>query len=263
MIPTTTIGNVVVSRLAVGGNPLSGISHFSHERDIEMRDYFTTEHIKGMLRQCEENGITALFGRADNHVMRMLAEYRNDGGKIAWFAQTAPERRSLLDNIRQAAGAGAAGIYIHGGTAKDFRDTDDWSGMAEAVALIRSLGLPAGSATHEADFHAARRSAGVDLDFCLQCMYCIGGRRGKIDVQDEGEHFYDEDRAPALEALAASPEPVFAYKILAAGRKSIADALSDVAKYLRPKDGVLVGMCPDRQPNMVAENAALAAKLMA
>ncbi len=255
VIPTTTIGNVTVGRLAIGGNPLSGISHQNRERDIEMRDYFTTARIKETLAECERNGITALFGRADNHVMRTLAEYWNDGGKIAWFAQTAPERRSLLDNIRQAAGNGASGIYIHGGTAKDFRDSEDWSGMGEAVELIRSLGLPAGSATHESDFHAARRRSGVDVDFCLQCMYNIGGRRGKIDADDSGEHFYDDDRQPALDALASSPEPVFAYKILAAGRKSFSEALSDVATSLQPKDGVIVGMCPDSDPDMIAQNA--------
>ena len=263
MVPTTTIRGVTVSRLAIGGNPFSGISHQNRERDIEMRDYFTTARIKETFAECERNGISVFFGRADNHIMRTLAEYWNEGGTIRWFAQTAPERRSLLDNIRQAAGNGASGIYIHGGTAQDFRNADDWSGMGEAVELIRSLGLPAGSATHEPDFHAARRAAGVDLDFCLQCLYAIGGRRGKIDTHDEGERFYDEDRLPALEAIAANPEPTFAYKILAAGRKRVAEALKDVARYLKPTDGVLIGMCPDHEPRMVAKNAALVAKSLA
>ena len=263
MVPTTTICSVTVSRLAVGGNPFSGISHQNRERDIEMRDYFTTARIKQTLFECEQHGITVFFGRADNHVIRTLAEYWNEGGTIQWFAQTAPERRSLLDNIRQAEGNGASGIYIHGGTAKDFRDAENWSGMSEAVELIRSLRLPAGSATHEPDFHTARRAAGVSLDFCMQCLYNIGGRRGKIDVHDESEGFYDDDRRPALEAIAANPEPTFAYKILAGGRKSIAEALEDVAQYLKPTDGVVVGMCPDHSANMVAENAALVALRLA
>ena len=266
MMPTMTIsgprGGIAVSRLAIGGNPFSGISHQSHERDIEMRDYFTIARIKETLAACEAHGVTLFFGRADNHIMRMLHEYWNGGGKIRWFAQTAPERRSLAENIRQAAGNGASAIYIHGGTAKDFRVAGDWAGFAEAVALIRSLGIPAGSATHEPDLHAARRASGVTLDFCLQCVYSLEGRRGKIDTHDAGEKFVDDDRLPALEALAASPEPTFAYKVLAAGRKMPQEALVDVVRHLRPKDGILMGMCPDRNPAMVAQNAALVERLL-
>ena len=262
MVPTTAIGNLTVSRLAIGGNPFSGISHQSREQDIQMRDYFTAARIKETLAECEANGITVFFGRADNHIMRTLIDYWNEGGRIRWFAQTAPERRSLHDNIRQAAGNGASGIYIHGGTAKDFRDADNWKGLAEAAALIRSLGLPAGAATHQPDFHAARRAAGVDLDFCLQSLYHIGGRRGKIDQHTEDERFVEADRVPALTAVAANPEPTFAYKVLAAGRKDARESLTEVVGYLRPKDGIILGMCPDRNPRMVAENAALAASLM-
>lgn len=263
MVPTTTIGDVTISRLAIGGNPFSGISHQDRTRDIEMRDWFTTAHIKETLHQCEEHGITVFFGRADNHVMRTLAEYWNEGGKIRWFAQTAPERKSLADNIRQAAGNGASGVYIHGGTAKQFRDTGNWAGLGEAVALIRSLGLPAGSATHQPDFHAARRAAGVDLDFCLQCLYHIDGRQGRIEQHNEDEKFVDADRTPALEAIAANPEPTIAYKVLGAGRVDVRKALEQVVRYLKPADGILMGMCPDRNPDMVRENAELAARLFA
>jgi hypothetical protein len=253
---------LTVSRLAIGGNPFSGISHQNRERDIVMRDYFTVARIKETLAECEKNGISLFFGRADNHIMRMLAEYWNEGGRIRWFAQTTPERSSLHDNIRQAADSGAAGIYIHGGTAKDFRDSGDWGGLAKAVELIRSLGIPAGSATHQPDFHAARRGSGVDLDFCLQCLYQLDGRRGKIHEHDAKETFYDDDRIPALEAVVANPEPTFAYKVLAAGRKETRPALTEVARYLKPADGILMGMCPDTNINMVADNAALVASVL-
>ncbi len=268
MLPTTTIdgpsGPLTVGRLAIGGNPFSGISHLSGERDQEMANYFTTGRIKETLHACEENGITAFFGRADNHVMRLLREYWNEGGKIRWFAQTAPERRSLHDNIRQVAGAGASAVYIHGGTAADFRANDDWTGFQETVDLIRSLGIPAGSATHQPDFHAARHAAGIELDFCMQCLYHLDGRQGKIhEHAEERERFDDSDRLPALEALAANPEPTVAYKVLGAGRRTPEESLPQVAEYLKPRDMVLMGMCPDSNPNMVAENAALMTRLLA
>ncbi len=262
MLPTTAVGNLTVSRLAIGGNPFSGISHHSRERDIEMCTFFTVERIKRTLHECEGNGITGFFGRIDNHIIRLMREYWDEGGKIRWFAQTAPEHRSLHDNIRAAAGNGASAVYIQGHTAKQFRDAGDWAGFAEAIALIRSLGLHAGSATHQPDFHAARRAAGVDLDFCLQSLYHIEGRQGKIHRHNQDEKFVDDDRLPALRAIASNPEPTFAYKVLAAGRKEVRDSLTEVVRYLNPKDGILMGMCPDRNPNMVRENAALVASLL-
>ncbi len=262
MIPTTRIGSLEVSRLAIGGNPFSGISHQSRERDLAMRDFFTVARIKETLAKCEENGINVFFGRADNHIMRTLVEYWNEGGRIRWFAQTTPERSSLHDVIRQAADNGASAIYIHGGTAKDFRDTGNWAGLAEVVNLIRSFGLPAGCATHQPDFHAERRTHGVEVDFCLQSLYNLEGRRGKIDQHDEHEQFDDGDRLAALMAIAANPEPTFAYKILAAGRKDVRRSLVEVVTCLKKQDGILMGMCPDTNPGMVAENASLVSSLL-
>lgn len=267
MLPTTTLtgprGPLTVGRLAIGGNPFSGISHKNRSRDLEMVDYFSTARIKETLHECERNGITAFFGRADNHIMRTLREYWNEGGTIRWFAQTAPERRSLLDNIRQAAGSGASAIYIHGGTAGDFWKREDWTGFVEARDLIRSLGLPAGCAAHYPDLHAARQAAGVDLDFCMQSLYNLEGRQGRIHEHDEEKEKFDPaDRIPALEAIAANPEPVVAYKVLGAGRVTPKDALPEVVRYLKPSDLVLMGMCPDTNPGMIAENAALMAELL-
>ena len=89
---TVSLGPVKVSKLAIGGNPFSGFSHQGPERDREMRLYYTTERIKAALRKAEAAGINTFFGRADNHVMRMLEEYREKGGTIQWMAQSASEQ---------------------------------------------------------------------------------------------------------------------------------------------------------------------------
>ena len=46
MLPTVKLGNTDITRLIVGGNPFSGNSHWSNERDWEMRDFFKGEKIK-------------------------------------------------------------------------------------------------------------------------------------------------------------------------------------------------------------------------
>src|SRR5215471_3213594 len=113
-LPTVRFGGKEVSRLIIGGNPFSGFSHYSPEWDNEMLDYFTTERIKATLFECERQGLTAMQSRGDRHIMRMIREYRNEGGRLGWIAQIASELSDLKANIRQIAASGAVATYHHG-----------------------------------------------------------------------------------------------------------------------------------------------------
>ena len=114
-IGSVILGGVTVSRMVMGGNPFSGFSHQSPQRDDEMRRYYTTARIKQTFREAEAAGINTFFGRADRHVMRVLMEYWDEGGKIQWFAQTCPEFAPHSRGISNAIHGGASGCYIHGG----------------------------------------------------------------------------------------------------------------------------------------------------
>lgn len=83
----TRIGEVEVSRFLLGSNPFSGFSHQGVERDRAMVRHYTTARIKEAFFDAERLGITGLVARTDFHVMRLLAEYRDEGGKLQWFAQ--------------------------------------------------------------------------------------------------------------------------------------------------------------------------------
>src|SRR5438105_7585730 len=100
-LPTVRLGGADISRLVIGGNPFSGNSHTSAACDADMMDYFTTERIKETLFACEQHGLTAMQSRGDRHVLRMLREYRNEGGKMHWIAQIASELADLKGHIRQ------------------------------------------------------------------------------------------------------------------------------------------------------------------
>ena len=76
----TQIGVLQVSRLILGGNPFSGFSHQTPERDAEMQSYYTTDRIKATLHQAEALGINTFVGRADRHISRVLKEYWDQGG---------------------------------------------------------------------------------------------------------------------------------------------------------------------------------------
>jgi hypothetical protein len=258
-LPFIKIGSLSVSRLIVGGNPFSGISHQDGQADAKMVDYYTVERIKAVLAECERAGINCWIARADNFISRVLREYRNGGGRILWIAQSAPERKSLLDNIQMARARGADGFFVQGAHTNEIPATWTWAEFADAVKLIRDLGMPAGAASHSPTFHAERLGRGISLDFACQCLYRLAGRMGNIHAHiDQNERFVAEDRAVALDAITKIPEPVIAYKIMGAGRCQPREAFREVGQFLKPKDGACVGIYNEHKPDMVAENVRLA-----
>lgn len=261
-LPTVSLGSLQVSRLLVGGNPVSGFSHQSSERSRQMVEYFTVDRIKALWRECEAHGITGVVSRADAFVMRVLKEYWREGGAIRWIAQTAPEHRDPLANIRIAAAAGASAIFVHGGDAGTLVEHECIDDLLARIECIRGLGLPAGMAAHDPAYHIKAQSLGLPLDFHMVCLYNLTGYRGRRDLEPE-EQFVRSDRAIALDAMQCLDRPCIAYKVLGAGRLSVTEALADVGRALRPKDAVLMGMFPPDRPDMIRENVAAVATLPA
>ena len=135
MLPTIKLGNLEVSRLIVGGNPFSGNSHVDGAMDEAMRDFFTTAKIKETLHKCEECGINTMQMRGDMHIMRIVREYRQEGGKMKWIAQTASEFSSYEGNVRQIAAAGADAIYHHGTTTDSLFKAGKYEEIEERMQL--------------------------------------------------------------------------------------------------------------------------------
>jgi hypothetical protein len=259
VLPRVKIGSLSVTKLLVGGNPFCGISHRSPEADERMLDYYTVAKIKEVLAECERRGINGWLARGDNFVARVIREHRREGGTIRWIVQSAPERKSLPDNIRMAKARGADAFFVQGEHANQVGHTWTWEEFAEAIRLIRELGMAAGAASHSPRFHAERLERGITLDFACQSLYHVTGRQGRIEQHVAAqESFLDEDRVVALEAIAKIPEPVIAYKVLGAGRYDPRAAFRELARYLQPKDAVVVGIYNEGRPDMVAEDVKLA-----
>ena len=257
-LPQVDFCGLTVGRMAVGGNPFSGIGHQDAALNRALLDYYTTARIKETLFQCEELGINTAVLRADNHVMRLLREYWNEGGKIQWFAQTAPERAWLRDNIRQAAGAGATGIYIQGGVTDAHHEKGTLEELADPLALIRDLGVLSGLAGHEPDTHRQAVAVGLDFDFHMVCFYNLTGRRGKIHEADpDAERYQPRDRDRAAALLGELERPCIAYKIMAAGRNDPREAIPYAARHLKPTDIVAIGFFPKDRPNEIREDVEL------
>ena len=248
-LPTVDLGGKPVSRLIVGGNPFSGNSHQTPALSREMRDYYTTERIKATLWECEAEGINTFLGRADSHIQRMLIEYWNEGGRIQWIAQTAPEMASIADNIRRIADGGARWAYVHGGQCDRFVAAGTIEPLREAIAVGRELGLIMGVGGHDPLTHVTLSRLDLGIQFHCCSLYNVGGTRGEV--------YLPEDRERMVSTVRELPTPVVAYKIMAAGRNDAEEAFSYAFSHLRATDAVCVGVFLKYRPHEIRQNAEL------
>jgi hypothetical protein len=256
-IGSVELGGVSVSRLVLGGNPFSGFSHQSPQRDDEMRRYYTAARIKQTFREAEAAGVTTFFGRADRHVARVLMEYWDEGGAIQWFAQTCPEFAPHARGIANAIHGGAKGSYIHGGQMDYWVAQGATDEARDNIAMIKAAGLAAGAAGHTPRvFEWAEQH--LDVDFYMCCYYNPTPRDKNAEhVAGAKERFAAADRDAMVRTIAQLSKPVVHYKVFAAGRNDPAQAMAFVAQHLRPQDAVCVGVYTKDKPDMVAEDVRL------
>ena len=254
---TVQFQHLTVSRLILGSNPFSGFSHQSPQTDQDMRHYFTTARIKQTLRQAESLGVNTLIARTDFHVMRMLMEYRDEGGTLQWFAQTCPEVGSHEACILRAEDHGAKACHLHGGVMDNAFAQGKLDDVQPALDLIRSRGMLAGIAAHNhrviewAEEH-------LDLDYYLCCYYNPTNRdQNPEHVAGATEYYLESDRRLMTDLIPRLSKPVVHYKILAAGRNDPKEAFAFAASKMRANDAVCVGIYPKDNPEILAEDARL------
>ncbi|MBN1445554.1 MAG: hypothetical protein JW957_05560 [Candidatus Omnitrophica bacterium] len=256
------IGKLRVSRVILGSNPFSGFSHQGPERNSEMKHYYTCARIKDVLRNAEELGINTLIARADHHMMRVIMEYRDEGGNIQWIAQTCPEVGTMERGADNAVSGGANGCYIHGGF-MDFLYANNRLGEVPGVVeKIKKSGMPAGIAAHNPRvFEWAEKN--LDVDFYM-CSYYNPIWREKDPEHKEclTEYFMEEDRDVMVKAIKSLKKPAIHYKVMAAGRNNPEEAISFVAKHLRPQDAVCMGIYSKDKPGMLQEDITLLQKYL-
>ena len=197
-----TIGSAQGSGLCIGGNPFSGFSHQSPERNQEMLDYHTPERIHEVLRTAEDHGINT-FGCTDAHFFGALRDLGDAGGQIQWFAQVCIER-------------GCTGAYIHGGVVDNWHAAERWDLFEEVLGRMRDAGVVSGFAAHQPQAQAWIRDH-LDPDFQMCSYYNPTDRSKSAHHQDSGEKWEDEDRDAMLEVIANITRPVVHYKLIAGG----------------------------------------------
>jgi hypothetical protein len=259
MMPCVDFCGLNVSRLIIGGNPFSGFSHQTGERDQEMLDYYSAEQIKETLRRGEAVGVTTTIMRSDAHVHRLLREYYNEGGSLQWIAQVAGtvDGQDWDRLVRQAVGVGAKAAYIHGGILDAVYAERDAARFAELVDIMHEGGAPVGAAGHSADAHLWAHEMGLPLDFHVVSFYNCGSLH-----DGKGDKFKPEDPPLAVAAIRAIDKPCIGYKIMGAGRVDAREAFEFAFAGIKPGDCVNVGIYRGDNDNMVEDNAAIVAEIL-
>jgi len=269
-MPTVAFGSEKISRLIVGGNPVSGNSHWSNQMSEEMIDYFTSEGVKRLLRNCDQAGINAWQSRGDKHIIRVLHEYRQEGGKVHWIGQTASEvtdtKRNLGDMMREK----PLGIYHHGSRTDRMWDAGKIEEVREALKMVRDAGIRVGLGTHIPQVIDHAEEKGWDVDFYMACIYNLSRPRAEADRLAGGrapeELFWDPDRVEMLKRVQKTSKQCLVFKVYGAARhcdsrQRMLDAWKLVTRYAKPNDAFVVGMFP-KYKEQVNENCELMVEAM-
>jgi hypothetical protein len=200
-------GKYEVSRLIIGGDPVSGIAHAGelvYQADF-MKQYFNTPKILETLTVAEQNGINTLLMRADDRIISHYNTFKKErGGTLQWIATTAPEQGDPVENAKRARDNGAIGVYLHGGVADDLRKAGKSDEIGEIVEGLKKLGLMAGVGAHQLDTARACVQHRVDPDFYMVTINRV--------------NYYCSEAAEVGIFMSSIKKPWIAFKVLGAGR---------------------------------------------
>jgi hypothetical protein len=166
-LDTITIADIPISRFILGSNPFCGFSHQTPQKDTDMKRYYTTAKIKETIRDAEALGIDTMIARTDFHVMRLLLEYRDEGGGIHWFAQTCPEVAGSDVCVERAYSGGALACHIHGGVMDNLFARKEIGEIPGIIRMIREKGMAAGRNDPEEAFAFAVRKMRTGDALCV------------------------------------------------------------------------------------------------
>lgn len=270
LLPTIDLAGSRVTRLIIGGNPISGFSHQSSRMDSEMVHYYSAANVLKLWDTAAENGINTIQCRGDRHIQRLYMEHLDRGGSMQWIAQTASEISDTRANVRSIASLKPIGIYHHGSMTDRLWKEGRVDEIEAFVKTVKDLGTAAGVGSHipEVIEYVEEKDWGTDFYMC--CLYNIS-REGKELVAVSSDPYSREqylagDPDLMTEVIRRTGRPCLAFKLLAAGRRAgspgaVRDAFEYAFANIKPGDGVVVG-CLQKHRNQVAENAGIVRSLL-
>jgi hypothetical protein len=278
MLPITDFYGIPVTRLILGDNPFNGHSYITaqHSGD-EMLDYYTADKVLQTLFEAEENGINTCMPLADTFVLRLLRQYRREGGKMQFIFQPYPAM-NFEANLKQMMKLEPIGIYHQGSSTDAMTETGREEEIIRRIALIREAGIKVGLGTHVPETVLMAERENWDVDFYVTCLYnARRGRRGEESGFITGKSkkelvFYQEDPPYMYVAIQKVNKPCIAFKVFAggqifAGKKQedipavVKSAFTDVYRNIKSCDVACVGVF-QKHADQLKENAGIAASVL-
>ena len=258
-----------LSRLIMGDNPFNGHSYVPEIYDgEEMMDYYTAENAVKAMFEAEINGITACMPLATDYMLRVLRDYRNQGGNMAIIFQPYPAI-PLAINIRMMMALEPIAIYHQGTTTDNLTESGDVQTLKDNIKMLKDTGLPIGLGTHvpETVMRSEQEDWGVDFYSTCLCNARRGdeGRQsGFITGETKKLVFRIDDRFDMYDVVSAVSKPFILYKLFAGGqifydkseeqcREAIYDAFKEADARIKPSDMLCIGVY-QKYKNQLKEN---------
>jgi hypothetical protein len=266
-VPKMKFGDVEISRLVLGCNPLNGNSHFNASYSSAMREWYTVDRGCAVMHRANAFGINAFNYSNKGRCPEDWERFKAEGGKMYLIAGDSSDddpvtvARNLKPHALHRQGE-VVDVAFRNGTMNTVRE---W------CKRVRDTGVKVGVATHKPEVIALAEEQGWDVDYYAGCVY----NRTRSDeewrkvlngelLEMPREIYIQSDPARMYKVMRQTPKPCFAFKILAAGRIAgggIEQAFRTAFSSIKPIDGVFVGMFP-RDKDEVKENAEIVHRIL-
>ena len=275
---TTDFYGRQVSRVIIGDNPFNGHSYIEGlHSGSEMMDFYTAEKCVEALFEAEGNGINTYMALADPFTIRVIRQFRNQGGKMHVIFQSYPAI-ALDVNVRQMMACDPIGIYHQGGSFDLLVEEEKYDEIGERLDIIKKSGVKAGFGTHVPEVLLLAENENWGPDFYAACLYNArrlqrGQQSGYITGKSKDDIvFFPEDPPLMYDAIKKVNKPCVAFKIFAGGQvflgkpeEDIAgiveDVFTDVFANIKDVDLVCIGVF-QKNKNQIMENCDIAKRVL-
>lgn len=238
-VPMSTLGNLQMSRMILGGNLIGG---WAHARDLIyvsdlVKAYHHDQKVFETFRLAEACGMNTII--TNPQLNRVINDYwKNEGGKIQYISDCAYQG-DVIEGIKLSLEGGAHACYVQGGIADVLVQKGDLDTIAKGLDLIRQNGLTAGIGAHKLGTVQACVERGLKPDFWMKTLHKVDYWSARVG-EEERDNIWCEDPDATIAYMESLPEPWIAFKILAAGAYHPSAAFSYA--FQSGADFICVGM---------------------
>ncbi|MDR2706072.1 MAG: hypothetical protein LBC02_09870 [Planctomycetaceae bacterium] len=217
-IPESTLCQLPMSRVILGGNLVSG---FAHARDLLyvsdlVKAYHTKEKTFATFKLAEACGINTFL--MNPSLCELVNEYWEKADGTLQFMTNCSGKTSeqILANFKKSIDHEASSVVLQGEAADRLVKEGDFKTITQCVELTRKNEIPVGIAAHRIETLQACVDQGIIPDYWMKTFHHHQYWSAKPG-QDEYDNIFCRDPKETIEFMNNRPEPWIAFKVLAAG----------------------------------------------